>query len=260
MDSEEKLEIKELTRHQRRVLGSLLEKGFTTPAGYPLTLKATVTACNQKSNRSPLVSWDEDIVQQTLDDLRAMGLVGEVHTDGGRSARYRHYMRHKFEFSEPQLAILTELMLRGRQQLGELRSRASRMVTIPDQAALRSELRALQDQGLIQANGPLDRRGVEVDHNWYRDREDKTMDATELSADDPQPTSSAPTESPSPAATSTAPAKISADQSAEIAAMRTANEQLTSDMQALMDELESLRNEMRDLNGRFDDLRQQLGG
>jgi uncharacterized protein YceH (UPF0502 family) len=126
-DDSEKITLTTLSRPQRRVLGTLVEKGLTTPDQYPLTLKAATTGCNQKSNRDPVTEYDEDAVQRTLDELREMGLVGEVHTEGGRAARYRHYMRQKTTITEPQLAILTELMLRGRQQLGELRTRASRM-------------------------------------------------------------------------------------------------------------------------------------
>ena len=120
-----------LTRTQRRVLGVLVEKGLTTPEYYPLTLKALTTGCNQKSNRDPVMTLTE------------LGFVGEVHTDGGRAPRYRHYLRHKLTLTEPQIAILTELLLRGRQQLGELRSRASRMVRIENQTELRSELAGL---------------------------------------------------------------------------------------------------------------------
>ena len=167
MSDEVKNTIKEIPRHQRRVLGVLMEKGFTTPDQYPLTLKATTTGCNQKSNRSPVVSYSEDEVQDSLDDLRQDLLVAEVYTDGGRAARYRHYMRHKFDFSEAQFAIMAELMLRGRQQPGELRTRASRMVKIESQDQLREELAGLQEMGYLQANGPLDRRGIEVDHTFY---------------------------------------------------------------------------------------------
>ena len=119
-----------------------MEKAFTTPEQYPLTLKATTTGCNQKSNRDPVTSYSEGDVQQALDEMREDLLVAEVFTDGGRAARYRHYMRHKFDFTEAQFAIVAELLLRGRQQLGELRSRASRMVRIESQEQLRE---ALQD-------------------------------------------------------------------------------------------------------------------
>lgn len=166
-NDEPKNQIRQLRRVQRRVLGSLMEKAFTTPEQYPLTLKAATTACNQKSNRDPVVSYSESQVQDALDQMREDLLVAEVFTDGGRAARYRHYMRHKFDFSEVQFAIIAELLLRGRQQPGELRTRASRMVRIDSQEQLREALADLQQKGFIQTSGPLERRGVEVDHTFY---------------------------------------------------------------------------------------------
>jgi len=249
---DEKLHITELTRQQRRVLGVLVEKAYTTPEYYPLTLKATTTGASQKSNRSPVVSYEEDDVMDVLEELRAMGLVGEVHTDGGRSARYRHYMRHKFDFSEPQLAILTELLLRGKQQLGELRSRASRMVPIASQADLKTELIALQEGGYIQADGPLERRGIQVDHNWYTEREGNKLTASAAPAtasDATQPTKPVP-----------APSTDSIYSDDEVQEIRARNSQLMDDVKSLQDEIESLRSEFQQLNGQFDDLRRALGG
>ena len=163
----EHVSLKDLSRKQRRVLGVLLEKAFTVPEQYPMTLKATTTGCNQKNNRDPASSYDEDDVQETLLKLQERGLVGCLHTESGRTERYRHYMRHKTKLNEQQLAIMTELMLRGKQQLGELRTRASRMVSIESQEDLRRELIALMAIGLVRANGPLERRGIEVDHDLY---------------------------------------------------------------------------------------------
>ena len=167
--------IKVLSKSQRRVLGVLIEKGITTPEYYPLTLKALTTGCNQKNNRSPLTESSEDDVLRAVDQLREMGLAAVVHTESGRTERYRHYARKRFPFNEPQLAIMTELWLRGRQSVGDLRTRASRMHDIPTLEQLRDELKALQAQGYVQANGPLDVRGVEVDHNFHKPDEGKTL-------------------------------------------------------------------------------------
>jgi uncharacterized protein YceH (UPF0502 family) len=153
------------------VLGALLEKAFTTPEQYPLTLKALTAACSQKSNRDPLRSYTEDEVESALQDLQGQGLVAEVHTDGGRTPRYRHLVRKRFALTEPQFAILTELWLRGRQQMGELRTRASRMAAIESQEDLRAALEPLLAEGYVRASGPLERRGVEVDHGFYPDDE-----------------------------------------------------------------------------------------
>lgn len=169
--------VKVLSKSQRRVLGVLIEKGITTPEYYPLTLKALTTGCNQKNNRSPLTEYSEDDVSRAVDQLRELGLAAVVHTESGRSERFRHYVRKRFPFNEAQLAIMTELWLRGRQSVGDLRTRASRMHDIPTLEQLRDELKSLQAQGYIQANGPLDVRGVEVDHNFYKPDEGKTLAA-----------------------------------------------------------------------------------
>ena len=166
----------ELNKIQRRVLGVLSEKAFTTPEYYPLTLKAVMTGCNQKSNRMPHISYSEEQLEEVLDQLREMKLILVVHTAGGRTERYRHQIRHCLNATEPQLAILTELLLRGRQQLGELRSRANRMASIENAAVLREELQGLVAIGLVQASGDLSRRGIEVDHTLYREREGMTME------------------------------------------------------------------------------------
>jgi len=163
-----KNEIRDLSSAQIRVIGALMEKAFTTPDQYPLTLKALTSACNQKSNRDPVTNYDEGSVEATLDELREMSLIAEVYTDGGRAPRYRHYMRYRYDFTETQFAIMAELMLRGGQQPGELRTRASRMKRVESQGDLRSDLSALQEMGFVNASGPLDRRGVTVDHTFYR--------------------------------------------------------------------------------------------
>ena len=187
MNSDEpKNQIRQLSRIQRRVIGVLMEKAFTTPDQYPLTLKAATTGCNQKSNRAPVTNYSEGDVQQALDDMREDLLVAEVFSDGGRAPRYRHYMRHKFDFTEAQFAVIAELLLRGKQQLGELRSRASRMVRIESQDQLRQELHDLQEKGFLQSSGPLERRGIEVDHTFYLPNEKQAFQAppTDESSDD----------------------------------------------------------------------------
>ena len=196
MSEEEKNTIRQLTRLQRRVLGTLMEKGFTTPDQYPMTIKGATTGGNQKSNRDPVTEYSEAEVADALEQLRQLGLVAEVFTDGGRAARYRHYARHKFDFNEAQFAIICELLLRGRQQPGELRTRASRMVRIDSQEQLKADLQSLQDKGFVQSNGPLERRGVEVDHTFYLPKENMTMAAGNFTAEE-EPAAPAPAAAPS---------------------------------------------------------------
>lgn len=164
-----------LTKPQRRVLGTLVEKAITVPESYPLTLKALTTGCNQKNNRDPVTNYSEEDVEDAVTELRELGLAAVVHTESGRTERFRHYLRQRItELSEPQVAILTELLLRGRQPAGDLRSRASRMTpagTLDSLDQLRYEISGLVERGLVQSDGPLDRRGVEIDHNLYEPHE-----------------------------------------------------------------------------------------
>ncbi len=198
MDAEgSKNEIRELSPLQQRVIGVLMEKAFTTADQYPLTLKTLTSGCNQKSNRAPVTRHSEDTILATVDELRDMLLVAEVYTDGGRTARYRHYMRYRYDFSETQFAIVAELLLRGGQQPGELRTRASRMTQIDSQQTLRSDLSLLHQKGFIRTSGPLEQRGVTVDHTFYPSSEtprlaesESAEEVTELRSAPGNPTAS----------------------------------------------------------------------
>ncbi len=243
--------LRELSRKQRRVLGVLLEKAFTVPDQYPMTLKGITTGCNQKNNRDPVSNYTEDDVIDTLNQLQQMGFVGCLHTESGRTERYRHYMRRVTKLTEPQLAIMTELLLRGRQQLGELRTRASRMVAIETQESLRQELQRLQEQELVQANGQLERRGIEVDHRLYPagENHDRMTMLADESDDEPAATitraaAAAPHHEPRASHDPAASDRLAA---------------LESLVRELKDELGSVRSEFRDLQDRFEDLRRQLG-
>jgi uncharacterized protein YceH (UPF0502 family) len=175
---------RQLSRTQRRILGVLVEKAMTTPDQYPLTIKALTAGCNQKSNREPVTNYNEEQLERQLDDLRQLGLAAVVHTESGRTERFRHYVRKAYPFTEPQIAIMAELWLRGRQQLGELRTRASRMFPIESQEQLREELTSLLNQGYIQTSAALERRGAEVDHNFYLPDEGKRLEASKDGGDD----------------------------------------------------------------------------
>lgn len=116
-----------LTSVEARVLGVLIEKQLATPEYYPLTLNALVNACNQKSNRDPVMNIDDANVVSALDSLRRHHLVWQIVTHGSRTPKYEHNMKDVAAFSESQIAVLCELMLRGPQTVGELRTRASRL-------------------------------------------------------------------------------------------------------------------------------------
>ena len=118
---------------EARILGCLVEKEATTPDGYPLTLNSLVTACNQKSNRDPVMDLDSDEVLAALDELIDKTLVSTWKSDRNRMAKYQHKLRHRvfdeFNFSLPEVAVLAVLFLRGPQTLGEIRSRCARIHT-----------------------------------------------------------------------------------------------------------------------------------
>jgi uncharacterized protein len=118
---------KKLNEIEVRVLGSLIEKEITTPDYYPMTINAITNACNQKSNRDPVMALDETTVLRTLETLRSKNMVGVMIGGGMRSQKYKHNFKTIFNISIQEMAILCTLMLRGPQTLGEIRTRTERM-------------------------------------------------------------------------------------------------------------------------------------
>lgn len=147
-----------LTDDECRVLGTLVEKAQTTPGQYPLTLNALTAGCNQKNNRDPVTSLTEEQVRDALDGLRAKELVREAILAGSRVNKYRHIAREGLGVNTAELVILTELMLRGPQAPGELRSNGQRMMPPGDQglATLESTIALLE--GLRSREQPMVRR------------------------------------------------------------------------------------------------------
>jgi uncharacterized protein YceH (UPF0502 family) len=127
------------------VLGCLVEKEITTPEYYPLSLNALVHACNQKSNRDPLMNLAEDAVRQALRALGEQTLARSASGDS-RVAKYEHRLADTFNFTRPETAVLCELMLRGPQTPGELRSRAERMHPFEDLSVVHSTLKHLMER------------------------------------------------------------------------------------------------------------------
>ncbi len=116
-----------LSEIEARVVGSLVEKQLTTPEYYPLTLNALVNACNQKSNRDPVVAYNETTVTSTLEDLRDRNLVYVFYGSTSRVPKYKHMLPGVYELEPPETAVITELLLRGPQTAGELRGRCERL-------------------------------------------------------------------------------------------------------------------------------------
>lgn len=125
-----------------RVLGSLVEKELTTPEYYPLSLNSLTNACNQKSNRDPVLALTEDDVVRALDSLRFKQLA-VTSADSGRVPKYRHLLAEKLGFVTAELAVLCELLVRGPQTAGELRTRCERMYHFSDAAVMDDVLKEL---------------------------------------------------------------------------------------------------------------------
>ncbi len=144
----------ELTLHETRVIGCLIEKEITTPEQYPLSLNALTNACNQKSNRDPVLDLDEATVQQLVDQLAKKRLVSEQSGYGNRVPKFQHLFCNTtfgtLKFSPQELGIVCELFLRGAQTPGELRSRASRLCRFEDV----TEVEAVLDGLASRADGP----------------------------------------------------------------------------------------------------------
>ena len=145
----------ELDPLEARVIGCMVEKQITTPDQYPLSLNSLVSACNQKSNRDPVMSLDEPTVQRTLDALARKHLILERSGFGSRVPKYQHLFCNtefgSLKLSAQELAIICELLLRGPQTAGELRSRAGRMASFSDVSQVEAALQSL----LERESGPL---------------------------------------------------------------------------------------------------------
>jgi len=128
---------------EARVLGALIEKDITTPDYYPLSLNALVNACNQKSNRDPVMSLDENAVRDALYSLNEKGLAGAVSSADSRVSKYEHRLQEKFNLARGETAILCVLLLRGPQTPGELRGRTERMFSFNDLSDVQSALQRL---------------------------------------------------------------------------------------------------------------------
>ena len=135
-----------LNEVEARVLGALLEKEITTPDYYPLSLNSLVNACNQKSNRDPVMNLDEDSVRDALRTLHDNSLARSVSAADSRVTKYEHRLQEAFNFDRREAALFCELLLRGPQTPGELRTRAERMHPFDDLSAAQSALQRLMNR------------------------------------------------------------------------------------------------------------------
>lgn len=156
---------KPLSAKQRRVLGTLMEKSKTTPDAYPMSYSGLMTGCNQKSNRAPVTNYSVEQVESIVDELRGLG-AATIIQGSGRVTKVRHNAYAWLNLQKVEGAIMTELLLRGEQTLGELRTRASRMEPISDLEELKRLIDGLKQRSLIVELTPTG-RGQLISHNLY---------------------------------------------------------------------------------------------
>jgi uncharacterized protein YceH (UPF0502 family) len=135
-----------LTSAEARVLGSLIEKEITTPDYYPLSMNALMNACNQRSNREPIMDLDEDELRQALHGLEAKQLAGRARSADGRVTKYEHWLGEAFNFSRAETALVCVLLLRGPQTPGELRGRTERLHEFTEISDVTAGLQKLMDR------------------------------------------------------------------------------------------------------------------
>jgi uncharacterized protein YceH (UPF0502 family) len=260
-----------LNGYQRRVAAAIVEKAKTTPNAYPMSLNAIRVACNQTSNRDPVMELDEDQVQETLDELREKHIVLEVH-GAGRVPKYRHMMYEWLGVNKLEMAIMVELLLRGAQTEGELRSRAARMETFPDLNALRAVLDGLKARKLVIPLTP-EGRGHMLTHGLYEPREMERIRAkySSMGSDVPsygsspataempaaRPTSSTPPPVATQAAPSGSPSTPRGSASTGEAAvlervLRAATEELQASQRELQAQIQELRSQLEEVRDQYE--------
>ena len=166
--------IQGLSAPELRVLGCLLEKQRTTPDQYPLSLNALRLACNQSTNRDPVVEYDESTIRDALHRLERRGLVRLASGAGSRAAKYRHLLAEALPLAEGEQAILTVLMLRGPQTPGELKQRSERMHAFAELGDVHESLEQLIERELVVR---LDRRPGQKEERYSQLLEDDEREA-----------------------------------------------------------------------------------
>jgi len=246
-----------LTPMEARVIGCLIEKQITTPDQYPLSLNALVNACNQKSNRDPMMDVDEPTVQRTLDGLSKKHMIQERSGFGSRVPKYQHrFCNTEFgtlKFTPQELAIVCELLLRGPQTPGELRPRAARMAPFTDADQVEAILETLR----TRADGPfvvrLPRKAGRRDSEYAHLFSGPVAASESAAADTSRVAGSAATESAPTAPRTVATANPGSFGSANDARGATSpSDDADSRIARLEDEVRQLRSEL-------DSLKKQLG-
>ena len=188
-----------LSEQEARVVACLIEKEAIVPDSYPMTLNALRLACNQTSNRDPVVAWDDRTVEAALLSLKSMGLVRYVHpSHGGRTVRYRHVADERWRMSKGELGVLAMLVLRGAQTTGEVRTRTERMIG-PDDGTVEEILDMLVARSPEPFAARVPRRSGEREARWAQvvTGEPELTDLTEETERPSPPDDTGPLDPPS---------------------------------------------------------------
>lgn len=235
----------ELDHFDRRVLGVLIEKQKTTPDAYPLSMNALITGCNQKSNRDPLMNVEELDVESALNSLKDKGLVIRVQ-GAGRVERWRHNAYDALQTDKVELAVVADLLLRGAQTEGELRTHVNRMEPVDDLDTLRAILGKLAERKLVVYLSPPGHRGTRLTHGFHAAGE---VEALKRSA--PAEALTAPAR-PAPAPSAPLP-------SGKLAEMEQALTQANIDIKELRAEIAALQTTLAAVQDELGRLKEALG-
>jgi uncharacterized protein YceH (UPF0502 family) len=232
-----------------RILGSLIEKERATPQGYPLTGNSLRLACNQSSNRNPVVDYDDRLIETTVAGLKEQGLLRFVYSQSNRAAKYRHVLDEALHLDEAELAVLGVLFLRGPQTLGEIKGRTERLHRFADLGEVEATLDALAAREPDPLVRRLERRPGQKDSRYVHlvgIGDPVTEPAPEVE----------PVASPaSPYAPAAAPSML-APATTDPAAVRRGDDPRVDELVAFTAQL---RTELDELRAQLDELRHQLG-
>jgi uncharacterized protein len=240
----------DLSAPEIRVLGCLLEKQRTTPEAYPLSLNALRLACNQSTNRDPVVEYDEATIRDALHRLSRRRWARLASGPGSRAPKYRHLLDEALALPDDELAVLCVLMLRGPQTPGELKQRTERLHPLADLTAVHGTLTRLIDRELAAR---LDRRpGQKEERYTHLLGEDAPEPAATAApaAPAPVPVPPLPDEAPTPAPPPPQPAAPQPDPRVD---------RLEEEVAALRSEVAALRSDLAELRASLDALRAELG-
>ena len=211
-----------INARQRRLLGVMMEKAKTTPDAYPLSMAGLVTGANQKSNRAPLMNLTPEQCEDEMNEMRRIGAAAEIQ-GAGRVPKYRHYGHNWLGVKGAEAAVVIELLLRGHQTVGDLRTRASRFEPIPDLPALQTVLNSLMEKNLVISLTPPG-RGQLITHNLYLPEELENLKAKIAAGGDDEESSGS-----SGSSRPTLSSQLAAAQQ-EIAQLKAENEQLRAEL------------------------------